>query len=168
MKKMQELYAEKMLTDFVICARDEHGIESEFSVHRIVLAASEGFFSALVNTGSEMVEGEDGRVELPETDPELLARILDYIYGANIKIEISKLVPLLGLAIRLQIRGLSEQISLTLKRSLSEGNCCQIFIDADKYGCPELRQVARDAIVSWLATLARSSEESHNKKIFSP
>ncbi|KAJ8599737.1 hypothetical protein CTAYLR_003413 [Chrysophaeum taylorii] len=158
-ERMRSLYAEGQLTDFAICVTDEAGaVVREFAAHRCVLAAAGGgFFGALLaGAGSEMREGEARRVVLDDVDPELLSLVLDYCYGeSRVEVEFERVVDLLGVAVRFQVRGLAEQCALTLRRALNERNCCELFAAADAHGCEDLRDAARDAVVSWLPTLLR-------------
>lgn len=151
-EKLRGLYADGILTDFVIRVGDR-----EFKTHRCVLASGEGFFRALVmGAGSGMREAETQSVELDDVDPDLLALVLDYCYGSpRIEVEFARVMDLLGVAVRFQVRGLAAQCAQTLRRALNERNCCELFAAADAHGCAELRDAARDAVVSWLPTLLR-------------
>ena len=164
LEKLRELRGLKQLTDFKIRVVEDGSVRCVFEVHRVVLAASEGFFAALVNGGGvSMVENERGTVDLSEVDGELLGFALDYCYGApRLAVPKARVLELLGVAVRFQVSGLVDQCASLLKKGLNERNCCRLFAAADVYGRETLRSAARDAVIAWLPTLLRDDADDNN------
>lgn len=154
LSRLNAMREESLLTDFVIRASVD-GRSREFQAHRCVLASNDGFFGALLaGAGSSMREAEVRSIDLDE-DPDLMEMVVEFLYGGQVSIEFERVMDLLAMAVRLQVRGLAEQCTDTLRRHVNERNCVELFKASATHGCNELKVAARDAVVAWLPTLLR-------------
>ncbi|XP_061765467.1 kelch-like protein 7 [Nerophis ophidion] len=86
----------------------------QFPAHRIVLAAASKFFRLMFTTN--MLESKSYEVELSSVDPEIIELLLEYIYTAEVPVDISKVQSLMEVAKQYQIKCLTNVCVEVLKK----------------------------------------------------
>lgn len=163
LSRLQAMREQGLLTDFIIRA-SEGGRVEELKTHRCVLASNDGFFGALLaGAGSSMREAEVDSIDL-DVDPELLEMVVHFLYGGKVSVDFERIMDLLAVAVRLQVRALAAQCTETLRRHINERNCVELLRASAAHGCAELRAAAHDAVVTWLPTLLRNKPAWHGNK----
>lgn len=154
LSRLRAMRARGVLTDLVIRAVDGSRIE-EFPTHRCVIASNDGYFGALLaGAGSSMREAGVESIEL-DVDPELMEMVVNFLYGGEVQVEFERVMDLLAVAVRLQVRALASQCTETLRRHINERNCVELLRASAAHGCDELRAAAHDAVVAWFPSLLR-------------
>ncbi|KAJ0180508.1 hypothetical protein K1T71_003912 [Dendrolimus kikuchii] len=116
--------------------------------HRVVLAASCAYFDAMFSVGLE--ESQKSHVSLPSVPPDILPKIIDFIYTGEIIIDKHTVQHLLIAADMLQLRELVTLCGQYLKRELHPSNALGIFRFAEAHNCIELAKEALDhAQANW-------------------
>eukprot|EP01041_Mallomonas_annulata_P001883 gene1883-3651_t len=121
---LRDLYVKRALCDIVFKVNDNR----QFEAHRVVLAASNNYFGALINSG--MQESDSRLIHIKE-DGDLFKTCLDFLYGLPIRIESSQVIPLLGLANSYSMINLRDQLADRLEANLTVENCCAIYAAAE-------------------------------------
>lgn len=75
----ESLYANNRLSDVKIIIED-----SEFKVHRLILAAQSRFFEAMFFNPS-MIESNNSEIQLKETDPDVFRILLKLVYSGSLE-----------------------------------------------------------------------------------
>lgn len=145
---LRSLYEEKKLCDVSFRVRG-----SIYSAHRVVLAATPTFFSPLMMSG--MQESHQSIIDI-DADPHLFQAVLDYIYGKEITVSSSMLIPLLGLASCYAFSTLRDQLADSLFKGITIENCCHIFAAADKHACHDLRERTLEIIFNNFASICKT------------
>eukprot|EP01038_Epipyxis_sp_PR26KG_P015624 gene15624-21117_t len=145
---IRKLYEEKKLCDV------EFQVDgNKFYAHRVVLAASSSFFSAMILCGLQ--ESSLNIIPL-DGDPILFRYVLDYMYGLPIDITPSLVIPLLGVSNCYSMIGLRDKLAELLGRKLSIDNCCSIFAAADEFGCDQLKLQSETIIFTNFAFVSKT------------
>ena len=140
------------LTDFVLVSSNG----TEFSCHKIVLAARSEVFSNMLkhNTTKEAIEG---RVEIQDAGSEDLQTLVKYLYTDHVP-ENSCTIGLLGLAEKYMLNHLKSKSLALMMKSISEENCVQMFLAGFVYNSEELKMAAFKIIRQHWELLRTSAE----------
>ena len=113
LSKMSEMRDSRSLTDITLKV-----CEKSFDAHRVVLAASSEYFSAMFIGG--MQEGSQKEIELKDDSltPAALQIILDFVYKSEINITEENVFEVLGAADHLQMTSVIEMCSEFISESL--------------------------------------------------
>ena len=113
LSKMSEMRDSRSLTDVTLKV-----CEKSFDAHRVVLAASSEYFSAMFTGG--MQEGSQKEIELKDDSltPAALQIILDFVYKSEINITEENVFEVLGAADHLQMTSVIEMCSEFISESL--------------------------------------------------
>lgn len=104
---------------------------------------------------SGMSETKQDVVQL-DADRSLFGFILRHIYGEVIEVELSQLVPLLGMAASFSMSNLRDQLANILANHISIDNCCSILATADLLTCSNLKCVAENVLHRNFAAVSRT------------
>lgn len=106
LRTLHSLYQFGHFCDAIIYT-DQFGIQEEFFVHKVVLAASSNYFRSLFLT-DEMLKARDCRVTLQGVHTEEFACFLKFAYTTEVEIEADKLHRIKEVAERLECQDLLD------------------------------------------------------------
>ncbi|XP_068095597.1 actin-binding protein IPP [Hyperolius riggenbachi] len=117
---------------------------SVFAVHRLVLAASSPYFSALLSGG--LKESSDDVVQIKEVEPESFHLILDYIYSGSVYISTENVQELMTAADMLQLHDVVQLCCDFLKEQIEVANCVGFFQFSEQLACQPLLEFTESYI----------------------
>ncbi|KAM4539952.1 kelch-like protein 7 isoform 3-T4 [Odontesthes bonariensis] len=91
-----------------------------------------------------MMESTSPEVELRSAEPEIIERLIEFIYTARISVNSSNVQSLLDAANQYQIEPVKKMCVEFLKGQVDATNCLGISALADCMDCPELKAAAED------------------------
>uniref|UniRef100_W5LKW1 Intracisternal A particle-promoted polypeptide n=1 Tax=Astyanax mexicanus TaxID=7994 RepID=W5LKW1_ASTMX len=115
-----------------------------FQVHRLVLAASGPYFSALFSGG--MSEAREEEVQITGVDAEVFQVLLEFIYTGSIDVTVENVQELMVAADMLQ---LSEVVAICgdfLRSHMEASNCVGIYQFLEQIGCLDLLEFTENYI----------------------
>ena len=110
----------------------------EISTHRAVLAASSPYFRAMFTTN--MAEATQDVVTMKDIDPDVLDRIVEFIYTGHLDVTVDNVQDLLAAASLIQLESVQEICCEFLKEHLEPANCLGIRNFAEANGCTQLTE----------------------------
>ena len=124
---MREFRNQKNLCDITLCVE-----EQEFDAHRVVLAASSPYFSAMFT--NEHRESKLKKVTLNEIEPAALRELIEFAYSATLTICEDNIQSLLTAANLLQITTVIDACCKFLQDRIDAENCLGLISFADMHG----------------------------------
>ncbi|KAM9804664.1 kelch-like protein 41a [Neosynchiropus ocellatus] len=149
---LKELLNENKLIDCVLKVGDR-----SIPCHRLILAACSPYFR-------EIYFSDDGReadmkeVVLQDVDPEVMSRVVDYMYSAEIDINEGNVQDIMAVASRFQIPSVFTVCVNFLQKTLSMRTCLGIYRLGLTINCPRLAAAARDYIADRFEKVAKDPE----------
>uniref|UniRef100_A0A8C5QYN9 Kelch-like protein 40 n=1 Tax=Leptobrachium leishanense TaxID=445787 RepID=A0A8C5QYN9_9ANUR len=128
----------------------------EFPCHRLVLAACSPYFRAMFL--SDLEESKQKEIELEDVDPEVMGKILHYIYTSEIEISEASVQDIFSVANMLQIPSIFTVCVSFLQKKLCLSNCLAIFRLGLMLDCPRLAVAARDFLCDRFNLVIRDDE----------
>ncbi|XP_007444631.2 kelch-like protein 40 [Python bivittatus] len=128
----------------------------EFPCHRLVLAACSPYFRALFL--SDIDESKKREVSLEDVDPEVMSKILHYIYTSELEITEQNVQDIFSVANMFQIPSIFTVCVSFLQKRLCLSNCLAIFRLGLMLDCPRLAVAARDFICDRFSIVSRDEE----------
>lgn len=160
----QRLYQQTLLQDglkdmldnnkFIDCVLKIKG--KEFPCHRLVLAACSPYFRAMFLTDLE--ESKKKEIDLEDVDPDVMEKILNYIYTSEIEITEKNVQDIFSVANMLQIPSIFTVCVSFLQKKLCLSNCLAIFRLGLMLDCPRLAVSARDFLCDRFNLVTRDDE----------
>lgn len=156
-----ELYESEAFTD----ARINCG-ESEFKVHKAILAARSPVFNAMLNT--EMKESKNNVIEINEVDPKAMKIFLKTVYTG---VEETKPIPtefisdVLDLAEKYDLKDLKEHCVSQIQNTVGVRTATTFMILADKYHLEDARKTVVMFMKKNLEEVRKSDEKAWNEFI---
>ncbi|XP_066484766.1 kelch-like protein 40 [Tiliqua scincoides] len=160
----QRLYQQTLLQDglkdlldhnkFLDCVLKVKG--KEFPCHRLVLAACSPYFRAMFL--SDMEESKKREVSLEDVDPDVLGKILHYIYTSELEITEQNVQDIFSVANMFQIPSIFTICVSFLQKRLCLSNCLAVFRLGLMLDCARLAVSARDFICDRFALVSRDEE----------
>ncbi|KAG8000679.1 Kelch-like protein 41a [Nibea albiflora] len=149
---LKELLNENKLIDCVLKVEDR-----SIPCHRLILAACSPYFRELFfsEDGKEVDKKE---VVLEDLDPAVMEAIVNYMYSAEIDINVNNVQDILTIANRFQIPSVFTVCVNYLQKQLSKKNCIAIYRLALMLNCARLAVAARDYIADRFETLAKDPD----------
>jgi kelch-like protein 2/3 len=147
----EELRRQKQLCDVVI-----HIGSSEFSAHRVILAAASPYFRSMF-TG-ELSESRQEDITLREVDEKAMELLINFVYIGTIEVSEENVQNLLPAANLLQLTEVRDSCCDFLRKQLDPMNVLGIISFADLHSCPELLTEAQHYARKHFSDV-RSSEE---------
>ncbi|XP_042332019.1 kelch-like protein 40 isoform X1 [Sceloporus undulatus] len=130
----------------------------EFPCHRLVLAACSPYFRAMFL--SDMEESKKREISLEDVDPEVMGKILHYIYTSELEITEQNVQDIFSVANMFQIPSIFTVCVSFLQKRLCLSNCLAIFRLGLMLDCARLAIAARDFICDRFALISRDEEFS--------
>ncbi|KAH1177925.1 kelch-like protein 40 [Mauremys mutica] len=128
----------------------------EFPCHRLVLAACSPYFRAMFL--SDMEESKKREIHLEDVDPEVMRKILHYIYTSELELTEQNVQDIFSVANMFQIPSLFTVCVSFLQKRLCLSNCLAIFRLGLMLDCARLAVAARDFICDRFALVSRDDE----------
>ncbi|XP_019384794.1 PREDICTED: kelch-like protein 40 [Crocodylus porosus] len=128
----------------------------EFPCHRLVLAACSPYFRAMFL--SDMEESKKKEISLENVDPDVLGKILHYIYTSELEITEKNVQDIFSVANMFQIPSIFTICVSFLQKRLCLSNCLAIFRLGLMLDCARLAVAARDFICDRFALISRDEE----------
>ncbi|XP_066196524.1 kelch-like ECH-associated protein 1 [Sylvia atricapilla] len=154
---MNELRLQGHLCDVTLRVR--HGRDAaptELRAHRVVLAAASPVFRAMFTAGLR----ERGLAEVPieGVQPRAMERLVEFAYTAAVAVGERCVLPLLHGALMYQVDAVVRACCSFLGGQLHPSNAIGIAALAERLGCPELQQRAREYIYMNFAEVSKQEE----------
>ncbi|XP_075070218.1 kelch-like protein 40 [Mixophyes fleayi] len=130
--------------------------EKEFPCHRLVLAACSPYFRAMFL--SDLEESKKKEIDLEDVDPDVMEKILNYIYTSEIEITEQNVQDIFSVANMFQIPSIFTVCVSFLQKKLCLSNCLAIFRLGLMLDCPRLAVSARDFLCDRFNLIARDEE----------
>ncbi|XP_041098870.1 kelch-like protein 40 [Polyodon spathula] len=130
--------------------------DKKFPCHRLVLAACSPYFRAMFL--SEMEESKQKEIVLEDVEPEVLGRILKYIYTSEIEITEQNVQDIFSAANMFQVPSVFTVCVSFLQKRLSLSNCLAIFRLGLMLDCARLAIAARDFISDRFQLISRDQD----------
>ncbi|KAM4029677.1 kelch-like protein 40 [Anomaloglossus baeobatrachus] len=160
----QRLYQQTLLQDglkdmldndkFIDCILKIKG--KEFPCHRLVLAACSPYFRAMFL--SDLEESKKKEIELEDVDPDVMGKILHYIYTSEIEITEKNVQDIFSVANMFQIPSIFTVCVSFLQKKLCLSNCLAIFRLGLMLDCPRLAVSSRDFLCDRFNLITRDDE----------
>lgn len=128
----------------------------EFPCHRLVLAACSPYFRAMFL--SDMEESKKREVSLEDVDPDVMSKILHYIYTSELEITEQNVQDIFSVANMFQIPSIFTVCVSYLQKRLCLSNCLAIFRLGLMLDCARLAVAARDFVCDRFALVSRDEE----------
>nr|XP_028606734.1 kelch-like protein 40 [Podarcis muralis] len=128
----------------------------EFPCHRLVLAACSPYFRAMFL--SDMEESKKKEIDLEDVDPEVMGKILHYIYTSELDITEQNVQDIFTVANMFQIPSIFTVCVSFLQKRLCLSNCLAIFRLGLMLDCARLAIAARDFISDRFTLISRDEE----------
>lgn len=125
--------------------------------HKNILSARSSVFSAMFQ--HDMIENTTNSVIITDFDFDTMKEILRFIYTGKPKF-LCNVKSLMAAAEKYNLQSLKKLCAAFLKREVNVDTCCDIFVNADLYGCSDLRRTALDFMLQNMDKLVNSSDFS--------
>ncbi|XP_038611856.1 kelch-like protein 40 [Tachyglossus aculeatus] len=134
--------------------------EREFPCHRLVLAACSPYFRSrfLAEPSGRPAGLAEVRLEEEAVEPDVLARILHYIYTSELEVTEANVRAVFSAAHLLQIPSVFTICVSFLQKRLSLGNCLAVLRLGLLLDCARLAVAARDFVCDRFPLVARDPE----------
>ncbi|XP_053569729.1 kelch-like protein 40 [Bombina bombina] len=130
--------------------------EKQFPCHRLVLAACSPYFRAIFL--SDIEESKKNEIDLEDVDPDVMEKILHYIYTSEIEITEANVQDIFSVANMFQIPSIFTVCVSFLQKKLCLSNCLAIFRLGLMLDCPRLAVCARDFLSDRFNLINRDEE----------
>ncbi|XP_040208145.1 kelch-like protein 40 [Rana temporaria] len=141
---------------FIDCVLRIQG--KEFPCHRLVLAACSPYFRAMFL--SDLEESKKKEIDLEDVDPDVMGKIIHYIYTSEIEITEKNVQDIFSVANMFQIPSIFTVCVSFLQKKLCLSNCLAIFRLGLMLDCPRLAVSARDFLCDRFNLITRDEEFS--------
>ncbi|XP_075684896.1 kelch-like protein 40 [Rhinoderma darwinii] len=160
----QRLYQQTLLQDGLKDMLDNNKFidcvlkikDKEFPCHRLVLAACSPYFRAMFL--SDLEESKNKEIDLEDVDPDVMGKILHYIYTSEIEITEKNVQDIFSVANMFQIPSIFTVCVSFLQKKLCLSNCLAIFRLGLMLDCPRLAVSARDFLCDRFNLITRDDE----------
>ncbi|XP_002156698.1 kelch-like protein 18 [Hydra vulgaris] len=151
MKSFLKLKQNDCLCDVVLVAED-----NEIKAHKIVLAATTPYFSAMFT--NKMIESSSPKIYIHGVDSKSLQALVDFIYGENLYVRIDNVHNLLSAASLMQINCVKDACINYLMKKLHPENCLTVRNLADAFLCEKLLKAANSFLEKNFVEVSQSDE----------
>ncbi|XP_057319020.1 speckle-type POZ protein B-like [Microplitis mediator] len=136
----KELYDSNTNCDVILVVGNE-----KFKAHKIILSARSPVFLAMFT--NEMKENRDNEIAIPDMDPKIFEKMLEFIYTDNVNDLDSNSVHLLEAADKYQLLKLKSLCEESLSKSASIDNAIKLMILADLHNANQLFENVLESII---------------------
>ncbi|XP_062849555.1 actin-binding protein IPP [Trichomycterus rosablanca] len=129
-----------------------------FQVHRLVLAASGPYFSALFNSG--MSEAREDEVQISGVEVEVFQTLLEFIYTGCVDVTVENVQDLMMAADMLQLAELVRICGDFLRSHMDPSNCVGIYQFLEQMGQSDLMEFVQNYIHAHFLQVCETDEFS--------
>jgi len=148
-------------SDYKVIAEEDG---REFAVHKCILGAHSDVFRALFDA-QYAIESERSALRIKEFSSDAIAAMLEYIYtGCCSSFTTCRPDELLGLAEKYNLAYLKGCCEEQLMSKVSTENVCEMFVVADLYRAPSLKQVALTYVANFRKEVTNSQSWAQLKE----
>ncbi|XP_057318225.1 speckle-type POZ protein B-like [Microplitis mediator] len=148
---LKELYDSKMNSDVILVVGD-----TIYTAHKLILSARSPVFLAMFT--HEMKEKKENTVTIPDIDPEIFEKILEFIYTDSINDLDADAECLLESANKYQLLKLKSLCEESLSKSCSIDNAIKLMILADLYDANQLFEYVLEFIIKSIKDVIKTPE----------
>ncbi|KAJ1099247.1 hypothetical protein NDU88_004351 [Pleurodeles waltl] len=130
--------------------------DKEFPCHRLVLAACSPYFRTMFLSDQE--ESKKREINLEDVEPEVMGKILRYIYTSEIDITEQNVQDIFAVANMFQIPSIFTVCVSFLQKRLCLSNCLAIFRLGLMLDCPRLAVASRDFLCDRFSLITRDED----------
>ncbi|OQS05738.1 hypothetical protein THRCLA_02165 [Thraustotheca clavata] len=117
--------------------------EDEFPAHKLILSARCEVFNAMLRSDS-MKESESGIILLRDDSPDMIRRLLEFIYTNRISdlpsLSASQIIELLALAEQYLLRSMKDLCEVTAMELITNEHCTKLLSAAERYNASYLKE----------------------------
>lgn len=135
-----------------------------FRCHRVILRARSAVFDRMLDSG--MPEVQEGRVVVDDLQPEVLDKLLEYVYTGEVEAMEEDISELLYAGDKYQITGLVKLCARQFHTHVTTSTAADILLLADRHHLVDLKQMVMMTILSDKATFLADPE--FTRKMTSP
>jgi len=155
---LEKLFSDKELSDVQIICGDK-----VFDCHQLILSARSPIFRIMFQ--SEMAEKKTRKVEVKDVDPEVMSKLLTFIYSGKLP-KIDKLLGdmfdtyqgLLMASDKYQLDQLKRICVITLCSNMNVENCLSYLVIGDMYQASDLKKSCLQFISSNMAEVFKTKD----------
>ncbi|XP_057317899.1 speckle-type POZ protein B-like [Microplitis mediator] len=147
----KELYDSKINSDVILVVGNE-----KFKAHKIILSARSPVFLAMFT--HEMKEKRDNEVTIPDIEPEIFNKLLEFIYTDDINNLDMDAASLLEAANKYQLLKLKSLCEESLSKSASIDNAIKLMILADLHNANQLFERVLELIIKNIEDVIETPE----------
>ncbi|XP_057317898.1 speckle-type POZ protein B-like isoform X2 [Microplitis mediator] len=147
----KELYNNQINCDVTFVVGNE-----KFKAHKIILSARSPVFSAMFT--HKMKENRDNEVAIPDIEPEIFNKLLEFIYTDDIKNLDMDAASLFEAADKYQLLKLKSLCEVSLSKSASIDNAIKLMILADLHNANQLLEYVLVFIIKNIGNVIETSE----------
>ncbi|VDN97487.1 unnamed protein product [Rodentolepis nana] len=153
LRGLEECRQKQLYTDVILCASGE-----EFPCHKVVLASSSRYFSAMFMT--PFSEQQTSRVNLKQVSPWALRYLINFAYTGRLTLSTAVVQDLFVAANLLDYPLAVEACVDFMKRHLHISNCLGVQLLAEVYELHDLAKSARTLALENFSTLVNAEEST--------
>ncbi|XP_075901043.1 germ cell-less protein-like 1 isoform X1 [Nelusetta ayraudi] len=144
----QTLFLKGENSDICICA-----LGQEWNLHKVYLCQS-GYFSSMFSGAWKESNMLEINLEIPDQniDTEALQVVFGSLYRDDVLIKPSRVISVLAAACMLQLDGLIQQCTETMKENISAKTVCGYYASASIYGLDSVMKKCHDWLLNNLMT----------------
>ncbi|XP_057318380.1 speckle-type POZ protein B-like [Microplitis mediator] len=147
----KELYDSKINSDVIFVVGNQ-----KFNAHKIILSARSPVFLAMFT--HEMKEKRDNEVTIPDIEPEIFNKLLEFIYTDDINNLDMDAASLLEAANKYQLLKLKSLCEESLFKSASINNAIELMILADLHNANQLFERVLELIIKNIEDVIETPE----------
>ncbi|XP_057318255.1 speckle-type POZ protein B-like [Microplitis mediator] len=148
---LKELYDSKSNSDVILVVGNE-----KFNAHKIILSARSPVFSAMFT--HKMKENRDNEVAIPDIEPEIVNKLLEFIYTDEINDLDMDAASLLDAADKYQLLKLKSLCEESLSKSASIDNAIELMILADLHNANQLFERVLELVIKNIEDVINTPE----------
>lgn len=147
----KDLFVSKKKCDVVIKVGEEN-----FYAHKLILISRSCVFEAMFS--HDMKENKENEVTIPDINPKIFKKVLDFIYTDKVDDINSSAEELLEAADKYQLQRLKEMCEHSLFKILNAANAIRIMILADLHNAAQLEEFAINYVATNLIEFKNTEE----------
>ncbi|XP_057318588.1 speckle-type POZ protein B-like [Microplitis mediator] len=148
---LKELYESKTNSNVIFVVGNE-----KFKAHKFILSTRSPVFSAMFT--HELKENRNSEVDIPDIDPEIFNKMLEFIYTDEINNLDEDAESLLESADKYQLLNLKSLCEESLSKSVSIDNAIELMILADLHNADTLLEFIFEFIIRNFKDVVKTSE----------
>ncbi|XP_057318662.1 speckle-type POZ protein B-like [Microplitis mediator] len=117
----------------------------KFRAHKLILGTRSPVFDAMLS--HDMKEKKENKIEIPDVDPEIFKKLLEFIYTDKVSDLDDDAEELLEVANKYQMQSLKDMCTVSLSQTINVGNAIRIMLLADRNNVKQLMKYAEKFII---------------------